>query len=64
MTDPTGSPTPPSNPHSQKKQQQQLQFRITKRKNKERKVLTDSTMRREVYISNNGGFRKEIENEN
>ena len=47
-----------------KKQQQQLQFRITKRKNNERKVLTDSTMRREVYISNNRGFRKEIEKEN
>ena len=38
MTGRKGSPTPPSNPHSQKKQQ--LQFRITKRKNKERKVLT------------------------
>ena len=66
MTGSKGSPTPPSNPHSQKKQQQeQLQFRITKRKNKERKVLTGSTMRREFYISiNNGGFRKEIEHEN
>ena len=64
MTGLKGSPTPPSNPHSQKKQRQQLKFRITKRKNKERKVLTDSTMQREVYISNNGGFRKEIENEN
>ena len=64
MTGPKGSPTPPSNSHSQKKNKKQLQFRITKRKNKERKVLTGSTMRREVYISNNGGFRKEIENEN
>ena len=41
MTGPKGSPTPPSNPHSQKKQQQQQQqFRITKRKNEERKILT------------------------
>ena len=46
--------------HKKQQQQQQLQFRITKRKNNERKVLTDSTMRREVYTSNNRGFRKEI----